>query len=198
MTLSGVRFTGMRFTGGLSLMIPRCGWWFSAVLAWLMGGAWATSADLPTPRREFRAAWIATVANIDWPSRPGLPAERQRAELTALLDRARAVGLNAVVLQIRPCADALYDSPLEPWSEYLTGTMGKAPDPPYDRIYPGCCELSASPPGQPQQATALTVGHALSPAPLFTIAVFARSPSPASTSSTNMSGHDAHCRAQTY
>ena len=115
-------------------MTLRYGWWLSAVLAWLMGGTWATSADLPTPRREFRAAWIATVANIDWPSQPGLPPERQRAELTTLLDRARATGLNAVVLQIRPCADALYDSPLEPWSEYLTGTMGKAPDPPYDPL----------------------------------------------------------------
>ncbi len=94
----------------------------------------AGAADPPPPRREFRAAWIATVANIDWPSRPGLPVERQRAELTGLLDRAAATGLNAVILQIRPAADALYDSPLEPWSEYLTGTMGKAPDPPYDPL----------------------------------------------------------------
>lgn len=48
----------------------------------------AAASDPPAVRREFRAAWIATVANIDWPSRPGLPADRQRAELAALLDRA--------------------------------------------------------------------------------------------------------------
>jgi uncharacterized lipoprotein YddW (UPF0748 family) len=89
-------------------------------------GLSAAAAEPPVVQREFRAAWITTVANIDWPSRPGLPPDQQRAELTALLDRAVATGLNAVILQIRPSADALYDSPLEPWSEYLTGTMGKA------------------------------------------------------------------------
>ena len=102
--------------------------------AWLVSGAGMHAADLPAPRREFRAAWIATVANIDWPSKPGLPADRQRAELATLLDRAAATGLNAVILQVRPCADALYDSPLEPWSEYLSGTMGTPPDPPYDPL----------------------------------------------------------------
>jgi len=95
---------------------------------------WAGAAEPPLLRREFRAAWIATVANIDWPSRPGLSPDRQRAELAGLLDRAVATRLNAVILQIRPSADALYDSPLEPWSEYLTGTMGKPPDPPYDPL----------------------------------------------------------------
>lgn len=94
----------------------------------------ARGAEPAAVPREFRAAWIATVANIDWPSRPGLPPDRQRAELTALLDRAVATGLNAVILQIRPSADAIYPSPLEPWSAYLTGTMGKAPDPPYDPL----------------------------------------------------------------
>jgi uncharacterized lipoprotein YddW (UPF0748 family) len=92
------------------------------------------AAEPPALSREFRAAWIATVANIDWPSRPGLPAERQRAELTALLDRATATGLNAVILQVRPCADALYESPLEPWSVFLSGTMGQPPHPPYDPL----------------------------------------------------------------
>jgi uncharacterized lipoprotein YddW (UPF0748 family) len=90
--------------------------------------------DLPGPAREFRAAWIATVANIDWPSRPGLPADVQRAELASLLDQAAAIGLNAVVFQIRPCADAFYASPLEPWSEYLSGTMGRPPEPFYDPL----------------------------------------------------------------
>ena len=89
---------------------------------------------IPSPPREFRAAWIATVANIDWPSKKGLPTEQQKKELVALLDRAVELNLNAVILQIRPCADALYPSKLEPWSEYLTGTMGQAPEPFYDPL----------------------------------------------------------------
>lgn len=83
--------------------------------------------EAPPAPREFRAAWVATVANIDWPSRPGLPAAVQQAELRALLDGAVALGLNAIVLQVRTSADALYESHLEPWSEYLTGTQGQSP-----------------------------------------------------------------------
>jgi uncharacterized lipoprotein YddW (UPF0748 family) len=94
----------------------------------------ALDGEIPEVAREFRAAWIATVANIDWPSRSGLAPEVQRAELVTLLDRAAAIGLNAVVFQIRPCADAFYDSPLEPWSEYLTGAMGRPPEPFYDPL----------------------------------------------------------------
>lgn len=88
----------------------------------------------PPPMREFRGVWVATVANIDWPSRPGLTTEQQQAEMRALLDRAVMLHLNAVVLQVRPSADALYLSPLEPWSEYLSGRMGQAPFPPYDPL----------------------------------------------------------------
>jgi uncharacterized lipoprotein YddW (UPF0748 family) len=88
----------------------------------------------PPPPREFRGVWIATVANIDWPSRPGLGVGEQKAELTALLDRAAQLKLNAVVFQVRPACDALYASSLEPWSEYLTGRMGRAPDPFYDPL----------------------------------------------------------------
>jgi uncharacterized lipoprotein YddW (UPF0748 family) len=89
----------------------------------------------PSPvRREFRAAWIATVANIDWPSRPGLPSDRQQAEFVRLLDRGMATGLNAVILQMRPSADAMYPSTIEPWSAYLSGTMGQPPEPFYDPL----------------------------------------------------------------
>lgn len=88
----------------------------------------AASAPLPPPPpREWRAAWIATVANIDWPSKPGLPAAQQQAEIRALCDTAVRVGLNALILQVRTSADALYESALEPWSEYLTGTQGRHP-----------------------------------------------------------------------
>jgi uncharacterized lipoprotein YddW (UPF0748 family) len=88
----------------------------------------------PEPVREFRGAWLATVANIDWPSRPGLPVARQKAELMALLDRAVRLHLNAIIFQVRPSADALYVSSLEPWSEYLMGHMGQAPVPAYDPL----------------------------------------------------------------
>lgn len=78
--------------------------------------------------------WVATVGNIDWPSKPGLPVATQQAELRALLESARRFHLNAVILQIRTGCDALYPSPLEPWSEYLTGRMGQAPNPPWDPL----------------------------------------------------------------
>ncbi|GGX27362.1 hypothetical protein GCM10010297_56160 [Streptomyces malachitofuscus] len=76
---------------------------------------------------EMRGVWVASVTNRDWPSRPGLSAARQRAELTALLDTAVRTRLNTVVLQVRPTADALWPSPHEPWSQYLTGTQGADP-----------------------------------------------------------------------
>ena len=88
----------------------------------------------PAAPREFRAAWVSTVANIDWPSRQNLKAPQQQAEAIAILDRARAMNMNAIVLQVRPSADAIYASPIEPWSEYLTGTQGQAPQPWYDPL----------------------------------------------------------------
>jgi uncharacterized lipoprotein YddW (UPF0748 family) len=92
------------------------------------------AGEPPPVLREFRGVWVATVANIDWPSKPGLPVEQQQAELLAILDRAQELNLNAVVFQVRPACDALYASRLEPWSEFLTGQMGKAPEPFYDPL----------------------------------------------------------------
>jgi uncharacterized lipoprotein YddW (UPF0748 family) len=88
----------------------------------------------PTPAREFRAAWIATVGNSCWPSKPGLTTAQQKAEMIAILDRAAALKMNAVIFQVRPACDALYQSSLEPWSEYLTGVQGRAPSPYYDPL----------------------------------------------------------------
>jgi len=81
----------------------------------------------PAAPREFRAAWVATVANIDWPSRRGLSSAEQQSEMRNLLDRAVALKLNAIILQVRTSADAIYPSELEPWSEYLSGTQGVNP-----------------------------------------------------------------------
>jgi uncharacterized lipoprotein YddW (UPF0748 family) len=91
--------------------------------------------DIPRAEREFRAVWVATVANIDWPSEPGLTTEQQKAEAIAILDTAYALNLNAIVLQVRPQCDAFYESDLEPWSYYLTGEQGKAPEPYYNPLY---------------------------------------------------------------
>ncbi|MET9625120.1 family 10 glycosylhydrolase [Streptomyces sp. NPDC006464] len=95
--------------------------------AGLTGAAPAAAAGRGRRRREFRGVWLATVANRDWPSRAGLTAEEQRAELLAHLDTAVACRLNAVVLQVRPTADALWPSPYEPWAQCLTGVQGRDP-----------------------------------------------------------------------
>ena len=86
----------------------------------------------PALMREMRGVWIATVANIDWPSRNSLSAEQQRAELRDLLDRAASAGFNSVLLQVRPAADAVYASSIEPWASLLSGRQGT--DPGYDPL----------------------------------------------------------------
>ncbi|GAA0923350.1 glycoside hydrolase family 10 protein [Nonomuraea longicatena] len=89
-------------------------------------------ADYVPPLRQMRGMWIASVLNINWPSRTGLSAEEQKAEYVAWLDLAVQRKLNAVFVQIRPTADAFWPSPFEPWSQYLTGTQGQ--DPGYDPL----------------------------------------------------------------
>ncbi len=88
----------------------------------------------PSPQFEFRAVWVATVENIDWPSKKGLPVEEQKAEYIRLLDMHQRNGMNAVVMQIRPVSDAFYPSQYEPWSEYLNGKQGLPPTPYYDPL----------------------------------------------------------------
>ena len=90
--------------------------------------------NTPKAMQEFRAAWVATVDNINWPSKPGLTNEQQQKEAIALLDFLQKHNFNAVILQVRPQADALYKNDLEPWSYYLTGEQGKAPNPLYDPL----------------------------------------------------------------
>ncbi|MEC5165606.1 uncharacterized lipoprotein YddW (UPF0748 family) [Flavobacterium sp. PL11] len=78
-------------------------------------------------KREMRAAWISTVDNIDWPSKPGLSDKEMKSEMTAILDNLRSYNLNTVVFQIRPTADAYYKSSKEPASHWITGKQGLAP-----------------------------------------------------------------------
>jgi len=96
--------------------------------------AMAQSDNPPPAPREFRGAWIATVGNINWPSKPGLPVAEQQREIIDLLDYAAQLKLNAVFVQVRPAADAMYASQLEPWSHYLTGSQGQPPVPFYDPL----------------------------------------------------------------
>lgn len=88
----------------------------------------------PALAREFRGAWVATVYNLDWPSSAGLPTSRQQSELVRLMDRAADLKLNAIIFQVRPGCDALYKSDLEPWSQWLSGRMGRGPEPEYDPL----------------------------------------------------------------
>jgi uncharacterized lipoprotein YddW (UPF0748 family) len=89
---------------------------------------------LPEVNREFRAAWVASVANINWPSKNNLSTAEQKAEAIKLLDMLEANNFNAVIFQVRPAADALYKSNYEPWSYFLTGQEGKSPSPYYDPL----------------------------------------------------------------
>ena len=90
--------------------------------------------DLPEVKREFRAVWIASVANINWPSRNNLSVDQQKQEAVQLLNLLVDLNFNAVILQVRPSADALYKSPHEPWSYFLTGQTGRSPYPEYDPL----------------------------------------------------------------
>ena len=91
------------------------------------------SQSIP-PKREMRAAWIATVTNLDWPSSPNLTTNQQQQELINLLDEMDRDGINTVVFQIRSECDAMYSSSFDPWSYWLTGSQGTAPFPYYDPL----------------------------------------------------------------
>ena len=93
-----------------------------------------TSILLSQPKREFRAAWVATVTNLDWPSARTLSVAAQKSEMTTMLDQLKASGINAIIFQVRTECDAFYQSPYEPWSHWLTDAQGTAPNPFYDPL----------------------------------------------------------------
>ena len=86
------------------------------------------------PVFEFRGVWVASVENIDWPSKKGLTVEDQKAEYIKVLEMHQRNGMNTVIVQVRPAADAFYPSQYEPWSEYLGGKQGLPPTPYYDPL----------------------------------------------------------------
>lgn len=107
---------------------------FLTTLVSLLVCTYLTSFAQSLPKHEFRGVWVATVANIDWPVSQGLTSEEQQQAFKELVVFHKQNGMNALIVQVRPNADALYDSPYEPWSRWLTGKEGKAPDPYYDPL----------------------------------------------------------------
>ena len=93
-----------------------------------------SQGDNATVPNEFRAVWVASVANISWPSQPGLDSEKQKEEAIQIIENAKKGNLNTIILQVRPQSDALYESKIEPWSYFLTGESGVPPSPYYDPL----------------------------------------------------------------
>ncbi len=141
---SSIMNAGIIPTTSAPVMLRRTTALLLAAFLTACGGGAATTGPtgpvVPTPvdngppaiQREMRGLWIATVANIDWPTSTTLSAAQQKAELTDLLDKAAAAGFNTIVFHIRPAADAVYASSIEPWASMLTGTQGV--DPGYDPL----------------------------------------------------------------
>ena len=101
----------------------------------LLASSWVSEPEPSNfPKREFRATWVASAYNIDWPSTKGLSTEEQQTEFLRIVDQQQALGMNAIVVQVRAAGDAFYPSRLVPWSEFLTGTQGQAPEPYYDPL----------------------------------------------------------------
>jgi uncharacterized lipoprotein YddW (UPF0748 family) len=91
-------------------------------------------ASFAQAKTEFRGVWVATVDNIDWPSKGNFNSDSQKVEFIKLLDMHQRNGMNAMIVQIRPVTDAFYPSQYEPWSEFLTGVQGQPPVPYYDPL----------------------------------------------------------------
>ncbi|WP_220273422.1 glycoside hydrolase family 10 protein [Pontibacter diazotrophicus] len=114
-------------------MIKKLVWPFMLVLVSNMIHAQENGLS---PKREFRGVWVATVSNIDWPSKPapGTTSSVQKQELIQILDEHQKTGINAIMLQVRPSTDAFYAKSREQWSMFLTGKQGVAPQPFYDPL----------------------------------------------------------------
>lgn len=86
------------------------------------------------PKEELRGVWITTAFNLDWPSSTKITSEDQKTEFINLIEAHQRNGINAVFVQIRPSGEVFYESDIEPWSHWLTGVQGKAPNPYYDPL----------------------------------------------------------------
>ncbi len=113
----------------MKYLLSFCLW-----LVILYPGTRVQAQQTSSPNYEFRGVWVATVDNIDWPSKKKLSVAEQKAEFIQLLDMHQRNGMNALIVQVRPAGDAFYPSKFEPWSEFLTGKQGLAPSPFYDPL----------------------------------------------------------------
>ena len=102
-------------------------------MLFLLCGSLLKGQEAP-PKRELRAVWVTTLANLDWPSSARLSPRSQQLEFIRLLEEMQGLGMNAIMVQVRPAGDAFYPSKLAPWSQYLTGKQGQAPEPFYDPL----------------------------------------------------------------
>jgi uncharacterized lipoprotein YddW (UPF0748 family) len=109
-------------------------WWVLVMGMILMCPEVELAQSSVPPKREFRAAWICTLANLDWPSRASLHSDLQKNEFSQMLDRLQSAGMNAIFVQVRPAGDAFYPSELVPWSQYISGKQGMPPSPFYDPL----------------------------------------------------------------
>jgi uncharacterized lipoprotein YddW (UPF0748 family) len=122
-----------------TILIPAFVMVFALLIAWASGCKAPAPlsehlAEREVPGQEFRGVWLTTISNLDWPSSRNLTVDEQKTEALAMLDSLKKIGINAVILQIRPESDALYASSYDPWSWWLTGEQGRAPDPFYDPL----------------------------------------------------------------
>ena len=109
----------------------------ACMVVWVASGLFSPmTVKAQAPKYEMRGAWVTTVYNLDWPllSDRGAPPVVQQASLEYLFDELARTGMNTIFFQVRSEADAMYDSSLEPWSRFLTGTQGQAPSPFWDPL----------------------------------------------------------------
>ena len=121
----------------LALMVMLPGASFASAAGYTTNAASTAACSITPdetqfPKRQLRAVWVASVANIDWPTQTGLSVDAQKQQFINILDKVQQMHMNAVVVQVRPTADALYPSKLFPWSQWLTGVQGQ--DPGYDPL----------------------------------------------------------------
>jgi uncharacterized lipoprotein YddW (UPF0748 family) len=90
--------------------------------------------EIHAQKHEMRGVWISSVSNLDWPTSKNQSPSAQRQSFIDLLDDLKRAGINTIFMQVRPSCDALYQSDIEPWSEWLTGQQGRAPQPFYDPL----------------------------------------------------------------
>lgn len=104
------------------------------VMASLIATVMTLNTEAANKKYQMRGVWVATVANIDWPSKRTLSVAEQQQEIINMLDSFKRDNINTVIFQARPQSDAFYESKTEPWSMYLTGEAGKATEPYYDPL----------------------------------------------------------------